>query len=351
MKTQIGLLLPSSTIFPIAKDFEKGLKDGLGDQVNFTITKEFIGQGGITQTESAIDKLINFHDADIVTGIVSAKVTEFVAPKFLAAKKNFIVSELGEYITNTQKLNSNIFINSNYLWQHAWALGHWGVKEFGKKGMFIGSVYDAGYNFSNCFYEGMMAADSAADWSFSVPPPPPPKGLSDMSVIFPFLEKYQPDFIFAAFCGAEATLFLNELIRRGWHKKTKVTGLPFLLEPFEPLEDDINIYTTLPDPAMPEMGAAESFYYLGYRAGSNIKRVAENNFDGSIQQLGKAYCIYSTDATPDQVTIIQNNIKAGQTEFESGIVTTTSTLSFMDENLMQMTGEFSAGWLNPYLCI
>jgi hypothetical protein len=84
------------------------------------------------------------------------------------------------------------------MWQHAWTLGNWGVKTFGNKGMFIGSVYDAAYSFSQMFYEGMMAADSAAQWSFSIPPNPPAGMLSDMSVIFPFLEKYQPDFVFAA---------------------------------------------------------------------------------------------------------------------------------------------------------
>lgn len=357
MNIQIGLLLPSSTIFPIAKDFEKGLKDGLGNQADFSITKEFIGQGSTVQTEGAIDKLINFHDADIITGIVSAKVTEYVAPKFLKSKKKFIVSELGEYIPKTEKLNEYILINSNHLWQHAWALGNWGVKEFGKKGMFIGSVYDAGYNFSNCFYNGMMDADNTADWSFSVPPPPPPKGLSDMSVIFPFLEQYQPDFIFAAFCGAESNLFLSELIKRNWHKKTIVTGLPFLLEPFAPLEDDISIYSTLPDSSNPEMNAGESFYYLGYRAGSHIRRTFKAHPDDSqktgenIQQLGNAYYLLNTDIAPEEVTIVKNNIKSGQQTFDSDIVATTSTLSLHDEKLNEMIGEFSTGWLNPYLCI
>jgi branched-chain amino acid transport system substrate-binding protein len=54
MKTlHIGLLLPSSSIVPMGKLFEKGLKEGLSEKstdISIEITKEFIGQGGVKQT-------------------------------------------------------------------------------------------------------------------------------------------------------------------------------------------------------------------------------------------------------------------------------------------------------------
>jgi len=74
----IGLLIPSSTILPIGKDYEKGLKEGLSNfpELEFEITKEFIGQGGQVKTEEAINKLITYDDVHIVTGVVSGMSAE-----------------------------------------------------------------------------------------------------------------------------------------------------------------------------------------------------------------------------------------------------------------------------------
>jgi branched-chain amino acid transport system substrate-binding protein len=357
--TQIGLLLPSSTIFPIGKDFEKGLIAGLGEHVhNFSLVKEFIGQGMTKKVEEAIDKLIGYDEVDVITGIVSAKVVEAVAPKFAGKQKPFLVSDLGEYIVDLQKLNEYVFINSHHYWRHAWAMGNWGVQHFGKKGMFIGSIYDTAYNFSNMFYEGMMAADPTAEWSFSVTPNPPPGQLSDMSVIFPFLEQYQPDFVFAAFCGTESTLFLNEFIRKGWHKRTRLTGLPFLLSPFTPLEDDITIYTTLPDAATPDMNVSESFYKLGFRAGKTIAKTAhtENVYAGllsdeDIMPLGNAHFVMPPEATNDIITITENSIQANNPTIEQKVIDSTTAFALTGEGLNSLLPELSSGWLNPYLCI
>jgi branched-chain amino acid transport system substrate-binding protein len=356
---QIGLLLPTSTIFPIAKDFEKGLKQGLGDASSHVeIIKEFIGQGNTKQTEQSIGKLFTYDDVDVITGILSGRVTEVLAPRFLSAKKPFLVSELGEYLPNPSKLNEYIFLNSNHLWQHAWTMGNWGVKTFGKKGMFLGSVYDAAYSFSHMFHEGMMAADPGAQWSFSIPPMPPNGALSDMSVIFPFLEKYEPDFVFAAFCGTEATLFLNEFIKQGWHKRTVVTGLPFLLDPFKPVDDDMTIYTTLPNSEKPQMAAKESFFDLGQRSGNII---AEALATGDIYKglsssdktmsLGNTHFISQRDKNDDTIAIVENKIQANATHILQSPFAESFTFSVQDEKLASMIPEINVGWQNPYLCI
>lgn len=357
--TKIGLLIPSSTIFPIGKDFDKGLKKGLGsisDKVE--IHNEFIGQGNFKKAEDAVMKFIDFYDVDIVTGILSGIVTEYIAPKFANKKKPLLISELGECFPNPSRLNEFIFVNSHHIWQHAWALGNWAVKNIGKKGMFVGGVYDAGYSFSQMFYEGMISADSEAFWSFSVPPNPPPGKLSDMSVIFQYLEQYQPDFVFATFCGGEATLFLNEFISKGWHEKTQLLGLPFLLAPFHPLVGDISVYTTLPDAAIPQMKAEETFYNLGYRAGAMIAEAAQADsihqglLDNSKTiQLGGTNYILQPGNPDESITIAENIIQANETIIKQNIIATTSTLSLRNENLSDYISELQGGWQNPYLCI
>lgn len=362
---KIGLLLPLSTIFPVAKDFERGLKNGLktddGDTIAVELIKEFVGQGSTRMTEDAVNKLFNYADVDVVAGILCSKVTEAIAGKFKKHRIPLLASDLGSYIPDLAQLNEYIFTNTYHLWQHGWALGYWGVKTFGKKGMLIGAMYDAGYGFAAMFSKGMMAADAQSEWSFSVPPMPEKGKLSDMDTIFPYLEQYQPDFVFAAFCGEETTLFMNEFISRGWHKKTKLLGLPFLLSPFHPLNDDITIYTTLPDATQPELTAENSFYQLGYRTGKMMQE-AVGEMDGkdlqkafSIHQrtlpFGGTHFTWHNEQQADQVTIVENRITAHSTTITSHPVATLTALPIMDEALPQIAKESLLGWMNPYLCI
>jgi branched-chain amino acid transport system substrate-binding protein len=357
----IGLLLPSSTIFPIGKNFEKGLKVGLksltAENIQVELMREFIGGGDIKFIENACKKFFDFDEVDLVTGIISNRAVVSVAERFKAKNMPLLVNNPGGHIPVTGQLNEFIFLNSMHLWRHAWTLGNWGVKKFGKKGMFIGAVYDAGYSFSQMFYDGMYAADLQADWSFSVPPMPPNGGLSDMSVIFPFLEQYQPDFIMAAFCGAETTLFLNEFIARGWHLKTSVLGLPYLLAPFEPLNNDITIYTTLPFEDFPDISPADVFYRLGLQTGNNIADAVKTTIDRADLQneFAKQNRMFNTALTTQHlappVTIIENTIKAGAAMFTSESLTRSLSISLDPEYLDQLTQGILSGWFNPYLCI
>ncbi len=360
----IGLLIPSSTILPIGKDYEKGLKEGLSNfpELEFEITKEFIGQGGQVKTEEAINKLITYDDVDIVTGVVSGMSAESMREKFKLAKKPFVVSNLGEQLPIYEHLNEYVFFNSYFLWQHAWALGYQGVKRFGKKGMFVGAVFDGGYSFSYMFHEGMKAADINSEWFFSIPPMPNKGELSDMNIIFPFIEKYQPDFIFAAFCGAETTLFLNRFIEEGWHKRTKLMGLPFLLEPFTALKDDLVCYSTLPTALNPNITAKQSFYHLGYRAGIGIAKAAvkaeswkqlqqqleEDGTFFNINQLQQEKIIKHETHLP---VLTKNSITANSEEIATEILEAIVTLSLKDPFFKQLDPTTQFGWINSYLAI
>lgn len=360
----IGLLLPSSTILPISKDFERGINDGIkqqntGSLLEVEITKAFIGQGSLNQTEDVCNRFFTYDDVDVVTGVISGKVAGEIAEKFNKRQKPLIVNNLGEYVPDFSKLGEQVFVNSLNLWQHAWAIGYYGVKEFGKKGMFIGSVYDAGYDFSKMFYLGMKAADEQSQWSFSVPPMPPAGGLSDLSVIFPFLEKYQPDFVFATFCGAETTLFINEFIKRGWHHKTKLMGLPFLLAPFEPLEEDITIYTTVPFEENPEIGAEKAFYHMGLSTGKAIIEAAlkseSSSIGNAIQKLNQfshtntGNPAHLISDTVSKITLVKNSIRAQKEHIGAEF-----TPYFFDQNSSHTNpplDEIRAGWYNAYLSI
>ncbi|MBN9300009.1 MAG: ABC transporter substrate-binding protein [Filimonas sp.] len=322
--------------------------------INVDIVKEFIGQGSLKQTEDACNKLFNYHDVDIVTGIVSNRVVEDLAESFKNRKQSIIINNLGGHIPNIKKLNEYIFINSMHLWQHAYTLGKWGVQEFGKKGMFVSSIYDAGYSFSQMFHMGMMDSAPQSEWSFSVTPMPAAGELSDINVLFPFLEKYEPDFIFATFCGGETTLFLNEFINRGWQHKTKITGLPFLTAPYQPLKEDLTTYSTLPFSNEPDVLAEKSFYHLGYQTGITISDAAQSS-DGTdlqkqVENLNTMFSI-ANNSSGDQLTIVRQDLLANEDKPKPSIVTQFETFDKKNDAMQTLHGDINFGWANPYLCI
>jgi len=354
----IGVLLPASTILPLNKDFEKGLKDALKSlqgRIEVEIVKEFIGQGDIKLTEKACNKLFSFDDVDLVAGVLSNRGINEMTETFAKQQIPLLANDLGGNILDVSKLNDYIFINSLHLWQHAYVMGYWGVKTFGKKGMFLGAVYDAGYSFSHMFYEGMMAADATSQWSFSVPPMPEKGKLTDMSIMVPYIEKYEPDFVFAAFCGEETTLFFNEMINSGLSNKIAITGLPYLLEPFAPLQGDVTVYTTLPF-GDDMLTAGKAFYHLGQQTGEAIAKAAttaQNRSELKKELLNNGNFFNITQPTLMQppISIVRNDIKAGETAFITQAAATMESYGLDIEKLRSLTEETSAGWFNPYLCI
>lgn len=361
---QIGVLLPISSILPIAKDFEKGLKDGLAsiskEDYEIEITKELIGQGGTTSAETAINKLLNYDSVELITGILSNKVVGNICSKFQNNSFPFLFNNLGEHVPDISIKNNHIFYNSIHLWRHAWALGNWGVKTFGKKGMFLSAVYDAGYSFSQMFHLGMMHADPNSEWSFSVLPMPAQGQLSDMSILFHFLEQYQPDFVFATFCGAENTLFLNEFINRGWHKKTKLLGLPYLIFPFETLNDNITIYTTSLMGKDIDNNVSNAFYLMGCQTGNIILQALDSEGQTLKQKLknlshsilfNETIFLNCHQNIGDSVLIIKNEILAGEKKIHQSSYEETQLFPLNHNAILDLTKETSVTWLNPYLCI
>ncbi|BAV04321.1 ABC-type branched-chain amino acid transport system, substrate-binding protein [Filimonas lacunae] len=361
MKTiSLGLLLPTSSILPVSKDFERGVKEGFRSQdtdITLELVKEFIGQGSLKQTEEACSRFFNYHEVDAVTGVVSHKVADDIADQFNKNKIPFIINELGSHIPNVGKLSTYTHVNSMHLWQHAWAIGNWGVQNFGKKGMYVSSVYDSGYAFSQMFHTGMMHADANAQWSFSVTPMPPSGSLADVSVIFPYLESYQPDFVFATFCGTETTLFLNECIARGWHKKTQFIGLPYLTSALETLHDDFTIHTTASHYNNTAIEANRAFYHLGYETGVLLAKAAAagGNLNEQLQQFHAGLKLaneqQTTMAGNYDMVITRNDIKAGQATHNVQEIASLPGFEMEYHSMKSLVHEVNFGWMNPYLCV
>ncbi|MBE9601767.1 ABC transporter substrate-binding protein [Pedobacter sp. MC2016-24] len=370
-KLTIGLLLPVSTIVPMSRDFEQGLKQALKDQVDqdcweVEFIPEFIGQGSRLRVEESIDKLFSYYHADVVTGIVSNMTGMAVAPKFERYKKPFIMNNIGEHTPNPEWFNPYIFINSTHTWQQIWSLGYWAVKTFGNKGMFVGSVYDAGYSFNNMLRLGMQAASAESNLSFSIAQITPGAKTADPKTVFEHVELFQPDFIFSAFCGEEATAF-QEAYTNADAKNIPLLALPFLLQNFDAKDHELEIYTALSSTALLSNGESgevfqdQTFYQLGKETGmilaDALKIVKDGDWVEALNQVkvdserGVLHINSQKPGEDNQVYLVKNTHTGNRKHMRRAVIRRLETVAIDDQALSDSLQELSSGWENPYLGI
>jgi len=373
-KLTIGVLLTNSTILPMAASFNSGLKHGLNGlsaehDIEVEIVPEFIGQGSTVQVESAVNKLIGFNDSNIITGIISNSVTKELADKFAKHKRPVIINNIGEHLPNPGASNDYVFLNSIHSWQQVWSMGKWAVETFGKKGMLASGLYDSGYSFPIMLQKGMEAADDDASLPFAVAPVPRYKGLADVASVIPQLIEQNPDFVFATFCGEEASMFLTEYVKHGLHKKIPLLGLPFLLESFDSSGESIDIYTTvsayrhLSDTDANELGriSLDPFRQFGIETGLLIRNAVKSSTNGSLQKVlanievddvrGRLDISSRTTGNNNKVFVIKNSYTGNKEEISTQLVDEIKTIGIDDKVIEEINSQPSSGWFNPYLSI
>ncbi|HEY9000095.1 MAG TPA: ABC transporter substrate-binding protein [Mucilaginibacter sp.] len=373
-KLTIGVLLANSTILPMAANFNSGLKHGLNglsleNDIEVEIVPEFIGQGSTAQVESAVNKLIGFNDSNIITGIISNSVSAELAEKFAKYKRPIIINNIGEHLPNPGASNDYVFLNSMHSWQQVWSIGKWAVQTFGKKGMLVSGLYDSGYSFPIMLRKGMEAATDDATLPFAIAPVRQYKGLADVTSVIPQLIEKNPDFVFATFCGEEATMFLSEYVKHGLHKRIPLLGLPFLLEAFDGGGESVDIYTTISayrgisDADAEQLGriSLNPFRQFGIETGLVIKNAVKSSLNGSLQKAladtevndvrGKLDISSRTTGNNSKVFVIKNTYAGDKEEVATQLVGEVETIGIDSEVVEEINSQPSSGWFNPYLSI
>jgi len=370
-KLTVGVLLSNSSILPMAKHFSTGLKNGLKElsqEVELEIVPEFIGQGSRELAEAAITKLVGFDDADVITGIVSNKVGIDLSDKIANIKRPFIINNIGEHLPDPEKFNDYMFLNSIHTWQQLWSIGQWGVKKFGKKGMYVSGLYDCGYSFQSMLSAGMESAASGVTMPFAVAPTPNPKETGDVAAVFEHIVHYKPDFILATFCGKEAAMFLTQYVERGLHKTTPLIGLPFLLEAFTTSEP-IEVYTTLSlNPEFkPEQldevsdAMANPFTQFGFETGLLIAQAVKDQGGKSLQKAiaeaaietarGRVEITPESNASQSRVYLVKNTFNGIKGDLSRQLIAELETIDIHHEDVQRINSQTSSFWMNPYLGI
>lgn len=349
MEASIGLLLPLSSITRMSKDYEKGLYSGLKksgiDISKIEFVKEIIGQGGIEQVESALERLIDYHNVDHLTGILSNHVINELAEKFKSSQKDIVVSNLGEHVFFPRNESKFININSMELCKQCWVLGNWAVQQFGKKALIAGALYDSGYAFQMMFDFGMQFNTNDTTIELAICPMPEKGQTSDIDTVINRIKEVQPDFVFSLFCGEEATLFLEKFKVNGL-EDIPILGLPFLLELGKVDLKGLKVYTPHHLTSLPsdiDANYSSVFTELGLRSAEKLALKLKGRVEGEQDKtIDKAFQV--------EASVLLNQFEEGNTIKSEVVYEQQADLS-KDQHVIELQDAILSGWTNPYLGI
>jgi hypothetical protein len=364
----IGMILPTSGIRPMGKSFNSAFKKVMNQTLKDSgfeveIIVEICPSGSLLKMDEALDKFFGYHDVDAVTGIISNLGVEHMSPKFEARNVPLLINNLGEHSIKLNKFSNNVFINSIHLWQQTWLLGYFAAKQLGNKGSIITSTYDAGYAFIKSFELGMVAASNESTTILKLIPL---TTLNDEPILIKEsidqLNIEEDDFVFALFCGEEATLFLNEFTERGYHKSIPLCGLPFLLEPGNKSLSELSVYTTTDSLNQTSLNAQYKNVFNDFgELSAAALGTAIINGKGTIKSTVLKETLSALNPTK-----IFNASEAPQLLESIGVLKNTFdnqnelTVQKIFEKVVDFRGKSSfdseenlqrSGWINPYLCI
>lgn len=382
---KIGFITTYSSIYPNhANNLVNGLFAGLCkdiySQKDYQFIPEYVGQGREADVKQAVQKLLNFHNVDIVMGYISYKVIPDLIPLIESRQKLAFFFDMGEYLPSVSYTSPNIFHSSYQLWQGEYALGYWAHQNFGDKGAVIMPPYDGGYHLAASFRRGAIAAGSELmDFHILSLNQNEPHVLN-MEVLLNNIENEPPTYLHALFSGPQAIEFIKAFYERGLDKK-----MPLLLsEPmcFPDVLKEVNGFPLsfyscsqwtremageLNDAFVRivegQSGcAADVFSLLGFEAGMTLKemepamqrrdwkKVMEHlQTDKKKGPRGEVNFYPKSGFLLPDVDIVKINVSGAGTH--TVVVEQGKRLAFDDITFKEIHEENVSGWLNPYLCI
>jgi branched-chain amino acid transport system substrate-binding protein len=237
---KIGFLFPYSSIHPdLTKDIIDGFYAAIPQKFkkSFQFFPEYIDLGKKDLVKVAINKLVSFHNVDIISGFISYKSIPDIIPAIQQRNKIGFFFDMGEYLPPVYTLPVDLFVNSFLIWQMEYALGNWSQSTYKGKGAMLMSVYDAGYHMHSAFWQGAISAGATEIDMHIIPYNP------DQSSILPVLpgffekiEKSKVDYLHVLFCGNEAVDFF-----RAFKESSLYGKIPLVVSPHMASDEIINM--------------------------------------------------------------------------------------------------------------
>lgn len=383
-KIKIGVLTPYSSIFPyLTPSFVNGFYSAIPSkyQDNFQMIPEYINQGGDKIVKNAIQKLINFDNVDILSGVISYKTLPEIVPLIEQRKKLSFFMDMGEYIPYTQNISNLLFFNSFQLWQSEYALGYWAHKMYGDKGSVIMPIYDSGYHMHNAFRQGAIASGSQII-DFVILPYSEGNSQVEGQIenYFEKIRKEKPAYVHALFCGNEAVEFIHEFYKSGLYK-----DIPLIISAHMASEDILSEVKNLnmkfysasmwnyESESIENKIFKEKFWnqtgdkanihaLLGYEMGSALfsiyPELQKRDWDTVIEHLKqltvksprgeRSFYLDSGYSTP---LINIEKIGIGDNSIHKVLIEQGRSLKYDHSIFTEIHQENVTGWQNPYLCV
>lgn len=340
-------MMPYSSITSMGKKFKNGLQEGLdeySDCLDYDLQPEYVGSASIKEVKQADNKLYAHHDVDVITGIVN-NLTLSECSKSFKREVDYHFTNLGELLICQVDKPQNLNVHSRSLWKDVYALSSYAIQKFSTNGGYAAAYYDTGYAFAPILDVALRNHNHNNFLPVYLAPMPVNGTLSNIANVIDRIEQDMPDWIFAAFCGKEATLFLDLWVERGLHKKIKLFGLPYLLEKSSTLSwDGLEVYTALEHPHHAQnlsISDSETIYDI---------------FHGMGKTAGKHIATKSLKLKYTESSISTNKLALAAYDERKGnftldFLTSYDKISSDNDFLKEIISQPSASWQNPYLAI
>ncbi|HUX52794.1 MAG TPA: ABC transporter substrate-binding protein [Williamwhitmania sp.] len=381
---KIGFLFPFSTIAPnMSRDIIDGFYSAIPESLknSFQFYPEYIDKGSNELVKTAINKLIMFHNVDIVSGIVSYQLIPEIAAIIEQQQKIAFFFDLGEYLPPLQTVSDSIFFNSLQMWQLEYALGVWTQKQFSGKGAMLMSVYEAGYHMHSAFWQGAIAAGAEEIDMHILPFNPQTSNIDSLlPQFFEKIEQSNVDYLHALFCGKEALEFFKCFKQSRLFSKIPLVVTPHMAteEVLETIENSsMSLYSasgwnyhSLDEKNQKFKSAylfgsgkkATEFAVMGYEMGllfgqmlpllqkgdnrEIVRHIKMATVDGPRGLRNFHHDLTLTSPTIDIEKINTQNNPATKIVTDQGVALPYNNHAFIDIHTQCVSG-----WKNPYLCV
>jgi len=381
----IGFLMPYSGIYPhYSAHLMTGWLLGMGldpaRQRTVQFVPEYTGQGSGHACEEAARKLLFFHRADVLSGLISYKSVPGMVPIIEADNKPAFFFDMGEYVPNFPYLSPDIFYASHQFWQSQYALGHWAYRTFGAGGHMVMPVYEAGYHLDNAFQQGVAAAGGSTLRLTVLPFDPNEPSKLELGDLFATWKTERPAYVHVICCGRMGTRFLKQWVNSGLHKE-----VPLLVQEAMAYDDmlgdisevSMELYTAQRWLREDQSNAnrvfvktfeeaarqpANIYALMGYEAGlawrEVLPMVRKRDWDGVKRQLREGTVrgpagernFYPTGGlTPPITNILKVRLSDGK--INKLIIDQGKGVHFDAHEVKAIHDGSVTGWQNPFLCI
>lgn len=208
----IGMIIPNKGLYPhIGSSIAAGFKLAMDEcDVNGICNPDKLRIMEVgTNPNEAIDKvkiLLENDKVDILAGVINPAVAERLHGILEKNRTFLILMEAGSNVVRNNEYSPYIFHNNLGYWRSNFALGEWGVRNYGKKVFVASSFYESGYDALYAFNLGVEKAGGKVIKTYVSHVTP---NAMEMNFLMQSMAEDKPDFILASYSGKEAVEFAH----------------------------------------------------------------------------------------------------------------------------------------------